>query len=45
LSIKVVSDIALKEKYPTSKALIKAFAQKIHDKDFYESGLAFRKVK
>lgn len=45
LTVKVVSDIAVKEKYISSKTLVNAFAQKIHDKDFFESGLVFRKIK
>lgn len=45
LTVKVVSDIAVKEKYPSSKALAKAFAVKINDKDFFEDGLVFKRVK
>lgn len=45
LKVKVVSDIVMKEKFESSKAMAKAFAKKIDNKDFYESELVFVKVK
>ncbi len=43
LEVEIVSDECVKDKYPNSKTLMKAFTQKINDKTFFEEGLKFVK--
>ncbi len=43
LVLEIVSDECIKEKYKTSKDLLKAFSKKINDTTFFESGISLVK--
>ena len=45
LKVAMVSDVSIKEQYTSPKAMSKAFAEKINDKDFFENELVFVKKK
>ncbi len=44
LNVRIVSDVEMKKKYDTPKALKKAFAESIHNKGFFEVGPVFTRV-
>ncbi len=45
LKVDMVSDVSVKTPYSSSKAMSKAFAEKINGKDFFENELTFLKKK